>query len=236
MPELTAIVPFFNEARTLKELVGAISQLPDGTLSQTIFVNDGSGDDSEFVLRKALSSAKFPSEYIVKSNGGKASAIFAGLNKVKTSHVVILDADLELDPREIVNLWRPISLGEAEAVFGYREFRSQTSYTYRYAMGNRFISHLYGILFNQVITDIMCGFKIIPTAILEGTPRKAKGFAIEVAIPVALWKKSIKPNEIPVSYSPRSRHEGKIINVVDALAVIVNLITLRMLNRKPRQS
>ena len=234
MPELTAIVPFYNEARTLNEVVEAISQLPSGILSQVIFVNDGSEDHSESVLKEALTKTKFLNTYISKTNGGKASAVLEGLKHVKTSHVVILDADLELDISELPRIWDPILSGKSDAVFGFRDFKSHTSYTYRYAVGNRFISHLYGILFNQVITDVMCGYKIFPTRLKDSFSNKASGFAIEVAIPVALWKNAIRPREMPVSYHARSRHEGKIINIWDALYVIATLFFMRMTNGKPR--
>jgi hypothetical protein len=80
----------------------------------------------------------------------------------------------------------------------------------------------------------MCGYKIFPTRLKDSFSNKASGFAIEVAIPVALWKNAIRPREMPVSYQPRSRHEGKIINIWDALYVIATLFFMRMTNGKPR--
>lgn len=231
VPSLTIIVPFYNEARTLNKLVKEIEELPRNVYEQVIFVNDGSNDKSEQILQAALVASKIPHVYMYKSNGGKASAVMWGLEKANTTHAVILDADLELKVSDLSKLWNVIVSGEADAVFGYRNFKSHSSYTYRYAIGNRFISNFYGIVFNELVTDIMCGYKLFPVSTKVHFPRRISGYAIEIAIPSALLRKGIKPYEIEVSYKPRNRHEGKIINSFDAMKVMFAIIKFRMVVR-----
>jgi len=232
MSSLSIVVPIYNESRTIETLVAEIRKLPTNVVKETIFVNDGSTDDSEEKLKLALSLKPMRHILISKKNGGKASAVIEGLKRANTTHVVILDADLELDVSAIPELWQPVVDGESDSVFGYREFRAHSSYTYRYVMGNKLISHLYGMLFNQFITDIMCGFKIFPRELIHYIPKNLKGFSIEVGVPVALWKIRQKPKEISVKYHPRSRHEGKIINHFDAFRVIGTLVKLRIVTRR----
>ena len=148
MKTLTALIPFFNEERTLAELVRQLSNLPNGTLECCVFVNDGSTDGSSSVLETALKQTVLPYVIIAKENGGKASAIKEGSKVVKTSHVVILDSDLELATNDISKLWAIVLENESEFVFGYRKFLSQSSFTWRYSRGNQFISNLYGFFFN----------------------------------------------------------------------------------------
>ena len=231
MRTLTIIVPFFNEARTLKQLVEEIADLPDKVYEEVIFVNDGSEDDSEEVLMSALGKFTISHTYIHKSNGGKASAVLEGLRNSQTTHAVILDADLELEVSGLIGMWKQIESGEADAVFGYRQFRSHASYTYRYAVGNKLISNFYGLIFNQLITDIMCGYKMFPTELKNSLPKKILGYSIEIAIPSALWKIGLKPFEIEVNYNPRNRHEGKIINSFDAIKVLLAVIKFRLSSR-----
>jgi hypothetical protein len=151
---------------------------------------------------------------------------------VQSSHVIILDADLELDTHDVVELWKVVQDGKAEVVFGYRHFLAQSAFTYRYAKGNLVISNLYGLLFNEVVTDIMCGYKLVPTKVLQDLPYKFKKFAIEIEIPIYLWKQRIRPHEVKVGYSPRSRLDGKMISAKDAVSIIFTLITHRALKAR----
>ena len=74
----------------------------------------------------------------------------------------------------------------------------------------------------------------MPSQILQAIPFKAKGFAIEVEIPIQLWKRRIRPYEVPVDYFPRSRSEGKGITVIDAVKIILTLLTQRLLHVRQR--
>lgn len=235
MQSLTVIVPFFNEEKNLPKLIEEINELPLNLISHLIFVDDGSTDGSYDTLRPLLTQLTFPTLLIRKKNGGKSSAIKEAIPHLKTTHAVILDADLELNPQEIPKLWDIVTSDISDIVFGYREFLSQSSFTYRYARGNRLISHFYGILFNEVITDVMCGFKLLPTTIWRELRFAFAKFAIEVEIPILMWKKGLRPYEVKVEYRPRSRSQGKIIGVRDAIQIFTILImqrTIRIIDRR----
>lgn len=234
MKTLTALIPFFNEERTIVELVKQLSQLPAGTLEHCVFVNDGSTDKSLELLEEALGQTSLEHSLITKVNGGKASAIREASRMIETSHAVILDADLELNTFDIVRMWDVVLQEKSEIVFGYRSFRAQSAFTYRYARGNQFLSHFYGILYNEVITDIMCGYKLLPTKYFKECPFRYSRFAIEVEFPLHLWLQRIRPYEILVDYTPRSREEGKVIGVKDALQIIIDLIYFRITRARKR--
>jgi glycosyltransferase involved in cell wall biosynthesis len=191
MKTLTALIPFFNEERTIAELVHQLSELPVGTLEHCVFVNDGSTDRSSIFLDEALKRTSLPHSIISKTNGGKASAIKEGAKALRTTHVVILDSDLELATIDVAKLWAIVLENESEFVFGYRKFLSHSSFTWRYSRGNQFISNLYGLFFNEVITDIMCGYKLIPTTTLQNLPFKYRKFGLEIEIPMQMWHQLI---------------------------------------------
>jgi glycosyltransferase involved in cell wall biosynthesis len=224
---LSVIIPFFNENQVMRRLIDEICQIPKGVVNQYIFVDDGSSDESLKTLKECLQETELPATILSKNNGGKASAICEAITHLKSSHALILDADLELSPADIVNLWEVVTSEKSDVVFGYREFLSHSSFTYRYARGNRLISHFYGLLYNEVITDIMCGFKLLPKALWEAVEFKHSNFAIEVEIPLMLWRRRIRPFEIKVQYSPRSRANGKIIGLKDAMQIFLILIVTR---------
>jgi glycosyltransferase involved in cell wall biosynthesis len=232
MKTLGVLVPIFNEERTIQELVNQLAAIPHGIVTQVIFIDDGSTDNSVVFLKDALKENKLPHLVLSKKNEGKASAIRSGSSELQTSHVVILDSDLELAPAEIARMWAVVESSDSDFVFGYRKFLSHSSFTWRYSRGNQMISNLYGLFFNEVITDIMCGYKLIPTSSLQSLPYRYKKFGLEIEIPMQMWRLRQRPFEIEVSYKARTRAEGKSISVFDAIAVILSMITFRITNRR----
>ena len=234
MKTLTALIPFFNEERTIAELVRQLDALPKGILTECIFVDDGSSDSSAQLLTEALQEVHFRSSIITKRNGGKASAIKEGARSLKTSHVVILDSDLELATSDIGKLWKVAESGENDYVFGYRAFLAHSSFTYRYSRGNQLISNIYGVLFNEVITDIMCGYKLVPSETLQSLPYKYKHFGLEIEIPMQMWLNHQRPFEVDVAYRARTRAQGKSISVKDAFLVILSMVLFRITHRRAK--
>jgi len=234
MKTLTALIPFFNEQRTIVELVRQLDALPVGILNECIFVDDGSTDSTFLLLSQALIGVHFKSQIISKLNGGKASAIKEGSKFLTTSHVVILDSDLELATSDIERLWNIVQSGENDYVFGYREFLAHSSFTYRYSRGNQLISNLYGIFFNEVITDIMCGYKLVPSEVLKSLPYKYRHFGLEIEIPMQMWLDHKRPFEIDVAYRARTRAQGKSISIKDAFNVITSMASFRLFHRRTK--
>jgi glycosyltransferase involved in cell wall biosynthesis len=235
MKTLTALIPFFNEERTIVELINQLDALPNGILAECVFVDDGSTDSTRQLLSKALAGVDFKSQIITKVNGGKASAIREGAKALTTTHVVILDSDLELATSDIERLWQVVKSGENDYVFGYRAFLSHSSFTYRYSRGNQFISNIFGILFNEVITDIMCGYKLVPTETLQSLPYKYKHFGLEIEIPMRMWLHHQRPFEVDVNYRARTRAQGKSISVKDAFAIITSMAVFRVTHRRTKK-
>ena len=235
MKTLSVLIPFFNEERTIAELVRQLDELPKGILSECIFIDDGSSDSSALLLKTALQGVHFKFQIISKANGGKASAIRDGAKSLTTSHVVILDSDLELATADIEKLWSVVQSGDSDYVFGYRAFLAHSSFTYRYSRGNQLISNIYGIFFNEVITDIMCGYKLVPSQTLQNLPYKYKHFGLEIEIPMHMWLHHQRPYEVDVAYKARTRAAGKSISVKDAFAVITSMATFRITQRRAKQ-
>ncbi len=236
METLTALIPFFNEERTIGKLIENLEALPAGILTECIFIDDGSTDSSPDLLRKALTDVTFKFRIMTKENGGKASAIRDGSKLIETSHAVILDSDLEYLVSDIQALWQVVLSKKSDYVFGFRKFYSHSSFTWRYSRGNQVISNIYGLLFNEVMTDIMSGYKLIPSEEFRKLPFKYKNFGLEVELPMRMWERGIRPYEIEISYSPRSRAEGKSITVKDAITTISIMFIFRLTHKKKIQT
>ena len=232
MKTLTILIPVFNEARNLPALLRQLSELPTGLYEECVFVDDGSTDDSRKILVRLVGELGVPNQIISQENKGKAGAIKSGSQVLRTSHVVILDSDLELATEDIIRMWNVVSSGESDFVFGYRKFLSHSSFTWRYSRGNQVISNIYGLLFNEVITDVMCGYKLIPSDFLSKLPFKYRKFGLEIEVPMNMWIKRLRPHEVEVAYKARTRSEGKSISVKDAIRVIASMAAFRVTRKR----
>jgi dolichol-phosphate mannosyltransferase len=103
---LSVIVPVYNEENTIHSILQRL--LKTRAVKEIIVVNDGSTDKTNQVLKKIAKTHSRKVKVFNKKNGGKGSAVTLGLEKVTGDYVLIQDADLEYDPRDIKDLIKPI--------------------------------------------------------------------------------------------------------------------------------
>lgn len=223
-PELSIIVPVYNEARTLEKIMPAIaSACPE---AQIVYVDDGSKDTSLELLRRQAR----PSDLVLtKPNGGKGSAIRVGLEQATGTYTVIQDADLEYDPKEIDLLLARATQEPGTVVFGSRFFHGKTPHIYwRFLMGNKVMTALMNILFLARLTDTYTCYKLLPTDLFRSLKLTSNGFELEAEITAKCLRKGTRIVEIPISYHPRSIEEGKKINWKDAVKGAVMMVMVRL--------
>lgn len=124
-PELTALVPVFNEAANVPALVERLTRVLEGCAAshEIIFVDDGSSDGTLEAIRAAREQDRRIDAISFSRNFGKEVAIAAGLDHARGRAVVILDADLQHPPETIEAMaakWRE----GYENVYGQRVDRS----------------------------------------------------------------------------------------------------------------
>ncbi|WP_395666247.1 glycosyltransferase family 2 protein [Methylocella sp.] len=142
-PELSVVVPIFNEAQNLRPLLDRLVPALEGCVQsfEIVFVNDGSRDDSVEILRKAHDRDPRLRLLSFSRNFGKEIAIAAGLDHADGAAVVIMDADLQHPPEMIpafVEKWRE----GYQNVYGQRVDRSADT-PLRRALTRRFY-HIFG--------------------------------------------------------------------------------------------
>ena len=164
-PELSIVVPVFNEASNLKQvyarLAGALEPL--GRSFELVMVDDGSSDNSLEILREIHKSD--PRLRIVRlaRNFGQTPATYAGFSHVRGSIVVTIDADLQNPPEEIPKLLAKIDEGY-DAAQGWRDNRQDSVLRRIPSMIlNRFVSRSLGIK----VRDLGCGLKAFRREVIE---------------------------------------------------------------------
>ena len=219
---LTIVVPVYNEERTLGEIMRRI--VATNPEAQILYVDDGSKDGSLAILGK---NARAQDLVLTKENGGKGSAIRFAIPHAKGKFIVIQDADLEYDPKEIRTLLAEAERHSGCAVFGSRFLTPNPNLYKRYLLGNKTVTFFVNFLFGGSLSDSYTCYKLFPTDLLRTFPLRANGFEIEAEFCAHTLKKKIPIREVPIHYAPRSLAEGKKIRFADALKGIATMVKIR---------
>ena len=105
MKSLSIIIPVFNEAESLPALFNELkNEFGISSHVQIVFVNDGSTDNSQKIIEKAISENSSWKMVGLYRNYGKSVALQAGIESSSGELIATLDADLQDDPKELIKL------------------------------------------------------------------------------------------------------------------------------------
>jgi glycosyltransferase involved in cell wall biosynthesis len=214
-------MPVYNEEVRLPEALKQALSVEYPCEVELVVVNDGSQDGTADVLGN-FDDTRLRAVHHPK-NRGKGAAIRTAVESATGDYMVILDADLEYDPEDIPNLLRPVLDGRANVIYGSRSFGGHAAYSFWYVMGNKGINLYANILFNSYIMDLETCYKLMPLALYRSLNIKSRGFGMEAEVTGKLLRRKMRPYEVPISYSARTREEGKKITWVDGVQALLIL-------------
>ncbi|MBU1726181.1 MAG: glycosyltransferase family 2 protein [Candidatus Omnitrophica bacterium] len=222
MPLLSVIVPVFNEAKTVSEILDKIQSVDIN--KEIIVVDDGSSDETAKILRDVkLADLKVIHHSF---NRGKGAAVLTGINNASGDFIVIQDADLEYDPNDYSKLMAAMKEENADIVLGAR-FTERYHGMFIPKVGNRVLTSIFNILFNSNLNDSFTCYKLFKRSTIQGFNLKSQSFNIEIEILAKALKRGLKIKEVPISYKPRDYKEGKKIRWFDGVHAIMNIIKYR---------
>jgi glycosyltransferase involved in cell wall biosynthesis len=227
---LSLVVPAFNEERTIKTVLDRIFEfIPE--VHEVVVVDDASHDATLEVCHTYSIHEPRVKLFRHKTNQGKTSALITGFAACTGTIVVVQDADLEYDPREIGNLIAPIQQGVADVCLGSRFLvhRAGRVLYYRHYLANNFLTFINNVLTDLNVTDVETGYKAARAEIVKNMIIESAGFGFEIEFVAKCKKIGARIYEVPISYYGRTYEEGKKIGLRDGLDALWYLIKFNIL-------
>lgn len=222
--KLSIIMPTYNEEAFVNKAIALVLKANMGKIKKELIVIDDGSTDKTFEKIKKSKKQNIKRGITIKvvrlkNNKGKGAAIRAGLKKVTGDMVLIQDADLEYDPKEIVNLLQPILDGYADVVYGSRFMgdRPHRVLFFWHMVANKVLTLISNMLTNLNLTDMETGYKVFKTKIIKQIKIKENRFGFEPEITTKIAKMSCRVYEVGISYKGRKYDQGKKINWRDGV-------------------
>ncbi|HUK63120.1 MAG TPA: glycosyltransferase family 2 protein, partial [Dongiaceae bacterium] len=166
-PEISAVVPAYNEVESLPPLFAELRAALEATgrTWELIVVDDGSTDGTREALDAEAVRDPRVRAVVLERNAGQSAALAAGLSCVRGEIVVTLDADLQNDPADLPRLLA--ALENADVVSGVRAHRQDS---WVRLVSSRIANAVRRGVLKDPVTDIGCSFKVYRREVLEGLP------------------------------------------------------------------
>jgi glycosyltransferase involved in cell wall biosynthesis len=232
--KLSVLMPVYNEARTLRTIVGKVLASPVGIDIELVCVDDCSRDKSAEVLEELAAQDSRIRVVHHPVNRGKGAAIRTAIAHMTGDIAIVQDSDLEYDPAEYPQVIQPILDGRADAVFGSRFAAAPTRRVsfYWHALGNKALTWLTNVLNDLDLTDMETCYKAVRADLLRSLRLTSDRFGIEPEITTRLAQWGARIYEVPISYHGRSYAEGKNIGWRDGLQAIWLIVKFRYLDTR----
>ena len=230
MINLSVIVPFFNEEQFLEE---SIDRLLSNDIYSSIYLIDNNSTDNSYNIAKNLETQHKKIElHKTNKKKGKGSALGFSRSLIKTSHVVIHDADLEYFPEDIVEMFDLAQANQNSLILGSRFIGSkQRENIYlRTFLANKIMSLFFSFVNFYKVTDVATCYKLMPSKFFINTELRENGFSIEIELLSKFLKYNKSVLEVPIAYEGRSYSEGKKIKAFDGIQYLLNTIKYRFFN------
>jgi glycosyltransferase involved in cell wall biosynthesis len=225
MPELSIVVPVYNEAPNAEALVRELRETADRLRQTTeiVLVDDGSQDDT--YARLVAAAGDDPRIHLVRltRNFGQTAALAAGIDHATGDIIVTMDGDLQNDPADIPRLLATLDAGY-DVVTGWRRDRKDPFLSRR--LPSMIANAIIASTTNVSIHDHGCGLKAFRADVAKSLKLYGEMHRFITAIAGDL---GAAVTEIPVNHRPRLRGQSK-YGISRTIRVVLDLLTIKFLS------
>ncbi len=230
MPEISVVIPCYNEVATIESILDAVrgSEIRD---KEILVVDDASTDGTREKLLSLDGEAGLKVIFHER-NRGKGAALRSGFRAATGDVVIVQDADLEYDPREYEKLLAPIRAGKADVVYGSRFAGGESHrvlYFWHYA-ANKFLTLFSNMFTNLNLTDMETCYKAFRREIIQRIELREERFGFEPEFTAKVARMGCRIYEVGISYSGRTYAEGKKIGWRDGFRALWCVIRYNLLS------
>lgn len=228
--ELSIISPALNEEKNIEPLTLKIIEHTKKTKFEIIFVDDNSTDQSKKILLNLSKKYKFFNPILRKKKRDLTQSCFDGINKSKYKNILILDADMQHDPKYIPQMLKEFNKGQ-DIVIGARKLTSGKnkglSETRRFA--SIFLIFFFKI-FNIQTKDPMSGFFLFKKDIYLKNKKRFFGKGFKILADILINSKTkLKTKDISINF--KRRYESKSKMNIRILLVLIEFYIASLMKK-----
>ncbi|MBV6417079.1 MAG: Dodecaprenyl-phosphate galacturonate synthase [Steroidobacteraceae bacterium] len=229
-PEISVVIPVFNEADNVEPLVREIAAALAGRTYEILFIDDGSTDATGDTVLALRAAGVAPLRLLRHSRrSGQSAGVCSGVAHARADRIATLDGDGQNDPADIPALLAARELGDADGVrlvMGHRVSRKDT---WRRHLQSRIANGVRGWMLNDGTPDTGCGIKLFDRDVFLALPRFDH---MHRFLPALFQRHGARVVSVPVRHRPRHRGQSK-YGMFDRLWVgIVDLFGVMWLGRR----
>lgn len=216
--KVSIVIPVYNEEKTVGLVVGRVAALPLN--SEIVIVDDCSTDRTREILAQ-LDGVEGIKIVLKEENEGKGAALRDGFKVATGDFVVVQDADLEYNPRDIPRLLEPLVDEQCDIVYGSRFIGvDQQDESMIHRFGNWVLTTASNLFNGVSLTDMETCYKAFRRQTLEGINIKQNRFGVEPELTAKWARRGYRFQEVPISYNARGYADGKKIGVKDLIQAV----------------
>ena len=203
--ELSVILPVFNEEKNLRPLFDELKDVLEENFTsyEIIFVNDGSEDASQDILKDLGDQHKEVKWLELRKNFGQSEAIQAGINQSKGDLVATMDSDMQNNPKDIPRLVEELESTDSDLVNGWRKKRKDPFMKSTFSGVASFFRR---IILGAKLHDYGCTLKVMKREAAESLELRGE---MHRYIPALIKIHGFKVSEIKVNHRERNASTTK---------------------------
>ncbi len=230
--KLTIVIPAYNESKFIGRLLEKVLavELSQFDLDKEVIVIDDRSTDCTADVVRAFENVVLHRH---RRNTGKGGAVKTGVKHATGDYLIIQDADLEYDPNDYVQMIRALLTEECGAVYGSRYLKypgrgklinlfggKHRGQSWRAYIGGQTLSFAGVVFTGRYLTDTVTALKLFRREVIEPLELQTNGFELDHEISAKILAQGCSIKEVPISYFPRSKGEGKKIGLRDWFVAI----------------
>src|SRR6202790_236763 len=215
-PELSIVVPTFNERENIAELIGRLVVCLENRSWEVVFVDDDSPDGTADVVREHAAADSRVRGVQRIGRRGLSSACVEGMLATTAPYLAVIDADLQHDERLLPRMLDTLKQGDTDIVVGsrYAPGGDISDWDAQRARMSRLAVRLSRLLVPAELTDPMSGFFMMRRSVLDGSVYKLSAIGFKILTDVfASFPRPLRFKELAFRFRARRAGESKLDSV-----------------------